>query len=222
MKKQVEKAHYEFSKYINKRRWASMWHQLDEVVKLKPKKVLEIGPGPGLFKATAIAVGLTVETLDIDPELNPDHVASVFDMPFEAGAFDVVCAFQMLEHLPYNKSLEAFKEMMRVARKGVVISLPDAKILWPMSVYIPKIGDVHFFIPRPKLLPQKHIFDGEHYWEINKKGFSLRKILDQFFEPGWELEKTFRVFENPVQRFFVFLSQEKGERGPEPKNTVPL
>ncbi|MDA3876553.1 MAG: methyltransferase domain-containing protein [Halothiobacillus sp.] len=205
MKKQVDKAHYEFSRYVDKRRWASMWHQLDEVVRLKPEKVLEIGPGPGIFKATAISVGLTVETLDIDPELNPDHVASVFEMPFDDGAFDVVCAFQMLEHLPYEKSLEAFREMTRVARTGVVISLPDAKTLWPMSIYVPKIGNVHFFIPRPRLFPQKHIFDGEHCWEINKKGFSLRKIVEEFVVLGWSLEKTFRVSENPYHRFFIFI-----------------
>jgi SAM-dependent methyltransferase len=208
MKKQVDKEHYEFSRYVDRRRWASMWHQLDEVVRLKPEKVLEIGPGPGIFKATALAIGLVVETLDIDPELNPDHVASVFEMPFEDGAFDVVCAFQMLEHLPYEKSLEAFREMTRVARKGVVISLPDAKILWPLSVYVPKIGDVHLFIPRPTLFPRKHIFDGEHCWEINKRGFSLRKIVKEFDVPGWGLEKTFRGYGNPYHRFFIFISRK--------------
>ena len=54
-KKQVEKAHYEFNSYMSKERWISVWHQLDEIQKLKPENVLEVGPGPGLFKIIAAA-----------------------------------------------------------------------------------------------------------------------------------------------------------------------
>lgn len=132
--KQEDKSHYTFSNYIAKSRWNSFWHQIDEIQKLAPETVLELGPGPGIFKAIATHLGIKVETLDIDPELKPDHVASVTEMPFPDGSYDVVCAFQMLEHLPYNVSLKAFREMVRVSKHYVVISLPDAK----------KYGDIHF------------------------------------------------------------------------------
>lgn len=203
MKKQVDKAHYEFSRYVDKLRWASMWHQIDEIVKLKPEKVLEIGPGPGIFKATAIAVGLTVETLDIDPELQPDHVASVFEMPFEDGDFDVVCAFQMLEHLPYEASVQAFAEMVRVSRSHVVISLPDARPMWRYQIYVPKLGIYDYLVPRPQLNVPVHVFDGEHYWEINKRAYPLSRVIADFSKNA-RLVKTFRVPENPSHRFFVF------------------
>ena len=72
--KQVEKSHYEFSHYITKGRWNSMWHQLDEIINLKPQSVLEIGPGPGVFKHLAGLFGINVKTLDLDPELKPDFV----------------------------------------------------------------------------------------------------------------------------------------------------
>lgn len=83
MKKQVEKDHYTFGGYINKPRWSSMWHQLDEVLALEPETVLEIGPGPGVFKAVAKLFGPCVETLDLDPELKPDHVAPADEMPLK-------------------------------------------------------------------------------------------------------------------------------------------
>ena len=205
MQKQVDKSHYEFGKYINKRRWASMWHQLDEVIKLDPDRVLEIGPGPGVFKAVAGAFGVCVETLDLDPELQPDHVASVFAMPFANGAFDVVCAFQMLEHMPFEKSLDAFREMVRVAGKAVLISLPDASIRWPMTIYVPRFGEVKFSIPRPRFRMPVHEFDGEHYWEINKASYSLKRVTTDFVDAGSvRLTKTFRVHEFPYHRFFVF------------------
>jgi hypothetical protein len=182
-----------------------MWHQLDEVIKLNPDLVLEIGPGPGLFKAAARALSVSVETLDLDPDLKPDHVASVFEMPFKDGGYDVVCAFQMLEHLPYEQSLVAFKEMCRVANTYVVISLPDASRGWPQTLTIPKIGRVSFFVPWPRLRLKEHKFDGEHYWEINKAGYPLKKIITDFTKrQEVELVKTFRTPENFYHRFFVF------------------
>ncbi|OOC48227.1 class I SAM-dependent methyltransferase [Thioalkalivibrio versutus] len=213
MKKQVDKAHYDFGKYVHKQRWASMWHQLDEVINLYPERVLEVGPGPGLFKAVASAMGVHVETLDLDPELKPDHVASVFEMPFEDASFDVVCAFQMLEHMPFDQSREAFREMARVAGKAIVISLPDAATRWPVSIHVPTLGPVRFMIPRPRLVAPRHEFDGEHHWEISKAGYSLKRVASHLLDGlPLRLTKTFRVHEHPYHRFFVF--EKANTRGP--------
>jgi len=181
-----------------------MWHQLDEVLSLSPQSVLEIGPGPGIFKAVATSLGVNVETVDLDPELNPDYVSSATELPFPDNHYDCVCAFQMLEHLPYNQSILAFKEMVRVAKKHIIISLPDAKRVWPYSFYIPKIGEKFFHIPKPRLLQKKHLFDGEHYWEINKKGYPLKKIFIDLKKNNVTLLKTYRVNEFSYHRFFVF------------------
>ena len=42
MKKQVDKSHYQFSKYLHKRRWASLWHQVDQGLRHGPERMLEI------------------------------------------------------------------------------------------------------------------------------------------------------------------------------------
>lgn len=201
--KQVEKDHYEFDRYISKERWISIWHQLDEIKKLNPENVLEVGPGPGLFKAVAAMAGIKVETLDLDPDLKPDHVASATSMSFPAASYDVVCAFQMLEHLPYEESLKAFSEMVRVSRRNVVISLPDARLVWRYQLHIPKFGSRDFFIPRPQLCSRIHEFDGEHYWEVNKRDYSLSRVIADFTK-YIRLVNTYRVRENPYHRFFVF------------------
>ena len=205
MRKQVDKSHYEFNKYVHKKRWASIWHQLDEVAKLKPESILEIGPGPGLFKAVARAIGLHIETLDLDSELSPDHIASALDIPFQDEMFDVVCAFQMLEHLPFEKSVEAFREMARVARKAIIISLPDSATRWPISVHIPCVGLICFTLPKPRLMAPYHKFDGEHYWEINKAGYPLKRVSEMLLRSASvRLQRTFRVHEHPYHRFFIF------------------
>jgi len=201
--KQVDKEIYEFARYMSKARWASMWHQLDEVQKLNPESVLEIGPGPGLFKVVATAFGLSVQTLDLDPELNPDHVGSATALPFSNSTFDVVCAFQMLEHLPYEYAIRAFGEMARVTRSRIILSLPDARRALQFKIYIPKLGTKDLLVPRPAFRAKVHAFDGEHYWEVNKLGFSLEKVVRDFSNRA-RLLRTFRVYENPSHRFFVF------------------
>jgi predicted SAM-dependent methyltransferase len=202
-KKQVNKTHYQFHRYLKKPRWSSLWHQLDEVIKLKPENVLEIGPGAGVFKQNAAHFNIQVETLDLDPELKPDYVGSADSLPFANNSYDVVCAFQMLEHLPYEIALRAFSEMARVSKKNIVISLPDSTIVWRYTFYIPKLGSYTLHIPRPRLRAPTHKFDGEHYWEIGKKGYELNKITSDFKKFA-NLIATYRVEDNPYHRFFVF------------------
>lgn len=125
----------------------------------------------GCFKTMASTIGIDVETLDINPELKPDHIALVFDMPFKNFSFDVVCAFQMLEHLPFDKSIKAFIEMSRVTNKALIVSLPDSKARYPVSLTLPKLGLLQMLIPKPQFIAKEREFDGEHYWVIKKKGY---------------------------------------------------
>ena len=60
-------------------------------------------------------------------------------------------------------------------------------------------------IPRPRLGPQKHIFDGEHYWEINKDGYPLSRIVSAIESCGATVDKTYRVVDNPYHRFFMLV-----------------
>ncbi|WP_196800572.1 MULTISPECIES: class I SAM-dependent methyltransferase [unclassified Thioalkalivibrio] len=124
--------------------------------------------------------------------------------PLDGEAY-VVCAFQMLEHVPYEKSLAIFREMARVARKGAIISLPDAAERWPMAIHIPLVGLRWISIPKPRIGAREHQFDGEHYWEINKAGYSLARVqYDLSNVVSMKMIRNYRVGENPYHRFFVF------------------
>lgn len=205
MKKQVSADHYKFEHYLTMKRWSSIWHQIHQVQDLRAETVLELGPGPGTFKVIAEHLGVHVETFDIDPDLKPDHLGDAQDMMFENNTFDIVCAFQMLEHLEYSKALKVLSEMARVAKEHVVVSLPDSRVLWKYSFYLPRLGQRTVFLPRPFLKKRVHSFDGEHHWEINKHGYDLEKIIADFSQAtNGQLVRTYRVHENTYHRFFVF------------------
>jgi SAM-dependent methyltransferase len=198
---------YSFAKYIEKNRWNSYWHQLDEVLRLQPSSLLAIGKGPGVFQPLAEHFKVPVHSLDIDPGLHPDVVGSVERLPFPDRAYDVVCAFQVLEHLEYEKSLKGFSEMARVARRAVVISLPDAKKSWRYVLHVPGCGERSLFLPVPFLKNHSRSRRSGHSWEINQRGFPLKKVLRDFSAFDCVMTKTFRVPENRYHRFFVFMKE---------------
>jgi hypothetical protein len=94
---QVPASSYDFAKYMTMPRWCSLWHQIRIIHSLQPKTILEVGVGNGLLRAICSHQGIEVRTIDIDPELKPDVVASVQKIPFEPQTVDLTCAFQVLE-----------------------------------------------------------------------------------------------------------------------------
>ena len=200
---QVEPSHYLRKEYDSKGRFISYWHQINELMELEPRSILEIGIGNGLTSNYLKGRGLNVATMDIDERLNPDKVGSILDIPFPDGSFEVVACFEVLEHLPYEDFPKALSEIQRVSSRYAVLSLPDLTRVYRFDIQIPKIGELKMLIPLPRLRPPKHVFDGEHYWEIGKAGYPLHKVMSEMRSAGFEIKKTYRVFEIPWHRFFV-------------------
>lgn len=207
MNPQVEPYYYFNSIYNSKERFISYWHQINEIISLDRKTVLEIGIGNGLVTNCLRQRGFNVTTMDIDERLKPDKVGSILSMPFPSKSFEVVACFEVLEHLPYGNFPKALCEIHRVSAKYAVLSLPDFTRVYRVDIQIPKIGDLKKLIPLPRLRPPKHQFDGEHYWEIGKAGYPLRKVMDEMRSTGFGIKKTYRIFEMPYHRFFVLVKQ---------------
>lgn len=199
---QVNKEHYFDETYNHKARWMSFFYQIQTVRNLRPQMVLEIGPGHGLVTRALRDGGLKVTTVDIDKELEPDHVASVDSLPFKDSAFDAVCAFEVLEHLPFETFISNLKELSRVSKKYVVISLPDKRrILFHLLLKIPFINYKNIFIRIPSF--KEHVFDGQHYWEIGKKGYSVARVKKAIRESGLKITDDLVHFDAPSNHYFV-------------------
>jgi SAM-dependent methyltransferase len=202
---QVSAGHYDFLAYLEFPRWSSYWHQCREVLDAPIGPILEIGPGPGVFHKIVSHLGRDILSVDFDRGVKPDVVASATALPFPENSFAAVCCFQMLEHLPYEESQCAFTEMCRVADRRVILSLPDARKAVRISTRVPLLGESTFLIPLSIIPPRRHVFNGQHYWEINKRGWGLKKVVADLEQAGgFRLIRTYRAPMNHYHRFFVF------------------
>ena len=162
-------------RYDDAERWMSYWHQLRAVLAVRPRRVLEIGAGSGVFRHTLQHAGVEVTTVDLDPTRGPDVVGDVarLDDVLPAGrTFDAVCAFQVLEHLPLADFDGCLAQLARRAAPHVFLSLPYRGLRVRLSLWW---GDHHLTLGHKFLLPWRHRPIPEHHWELGYP-ITARKI----------------------------------------------
>ena len=207
MEPQVKKDHYFRKKYDDLNRFISYFYQVDLLTSLEAKTVLEIGKGNGFFSDYAKKLGYSVTTCDFDKNLNPDYVGDIRSLPFQDNSFDVVTAFEVLEHVAFEDVSKALAELKRVSSKFILISLPykstglECVIKFPGLRTLFKRSFLDFFIRIPLRFGGIKI-SGQHYWEIDAKRYSLskvRRILKKYFQIRQEVKPAL----NKYHYFFV-------------------
>lgn len=182
-------------------RFSSYFYQVRVLLDTKPSSILEIGVGDGVTSEyIKRQTNIAYATADFAEDLNPDVVADVRALPFSDHSFDTVCAFEVLEHLPFEDFEKGVRELVRVARKYVVVSLPHFGPPVKFLLKVPFFPEVRFAFKIP--FPRRHVFNGQHYWEIGKRGYSparIRAVLQRY----GTVEREFVPFENQYHHFFV-------------------
>lgn len=208
MKSQVEKNAYNFQSYCTKDRWCSYWYQINEVLILNPASVLEIGVGDKVLSSYLREhTNIEYKSMDLAADLSPDFLGSVDNMSnISDKSFDLVCAFEVLEHLPFEKFSQALSELKRVSRGWVIISLPHWGRHFSLEIRIPYFKKLHwqFKVSFPKI---RHEFKGQHYWEIGKAEYGLKKIKQKIKNIGLEIVGDYVVFDSPYHHFFVLKTK---------------
>ena len=201
----ISETKYSFGDYIGLDRWASFYYQLKLILALAPATMLEIGKGSGVladYLKNHTKVGY--QSLDSNPVLQPDLVGDVRQIPAADQSFDLVAAFEVLEHLPFDQFERALAELRRVAKRYVVISLPDSRPHLRFSLKIPllprwQVAFKFSLARRAKLAPTG---PESHWWEIGWPGYSARQIkavLKKFFA----VRQEFVPFENQYHHFYL-------------------
>ncbi|KAJ6006710.1 S-adenosyl-L-methionine-dependent methyltransferase [Penicillium sp. IBT 35674x] len=132
------------------------------VPRIKPNmRILDIGCGPGSItldlaglvpQGTIVGIDCSETAINSAKELvqkrNVENatfeVANVLKLPYEDETFDIVCAHQVLIHLPNESSkigaVEGLKEMRRVCKTGGIVCARECD--WRSAVVHPSIPGV--------------------------------------------------------------------------------
>jgi SAM-dependent methyltransferase len=113
---------------------------VERVAAMAPERVLDAGCGEGFVARLLIdRIGglrltgceLSDSALQLARTTNPEATfarGNITALPFADDAFDVVCCFEVLEHLPGDGPAQALAEFARVARRGAVLSVPHEPV----------------------------------------------------------------------------------------------
>ena len=91
------------------------------VLDIKPESLLDVGCGGGQFAEWANRHGIMAIGMDFASGYG--LMADLLDIPFPDNFFDIVTAFDVLEHLKPENLERGLDEMARVAKKWWVISI---------------------------------------------------------------------------------------------------
>lgn len=117
-------------RFVLRRFFARIGAALQEV---GPTSILDAGCGEGeLWRRDVLPQSVPIISLDLNPESLAyfrDHTAqrnlvcsSLLDLPFADQSFDAALCLEVLEHLPDPAA--ALRELARVTRKAVILSVP--------------------------------------------------------------------------------------------------
>ncbi len=128
------------------------------------KTLADIGCGNGVFLNYLASNKPNIETVGIDRSemaltfvKGKKQIGDITSLPFEDNHFDCVSCLEVIEHLPVPIYETALKELCRISKKYVIISVP----------YAEKIADSYTKCPKCKT-----IFN----WELHLRSYEKRDM----------------------------------------------
>lgn len=204
-------SHYDYLKYLPPWRMAAIGYQTCLIRELVDKgRVLEVGVGTGLSIYMMRNMGLVVDSLDIDPRLQPTYVASITDSKLASASYDAFGCCQVLEHIPFSEVDQALSELHRIVQTGGVVSVPTTRETWLLTRFDGRSWGT-------RRLPLRLRRSGamrwpqEHHWELeaNVSTVEFRKRLQR---AGFVVEREMQPVECLYHHFFLLRKAQDGRR----------
>lgn len=219
MKNSIDLQEYNFERYVDKERWASYYCQVNEIIRLKPKKILIIGKGDGIVENVARQIlnnNVVIQTFDFDERLSPDIVGDVKDISKIVNEkYDCIVCCQVLEHLPGGYLNRIMKEFSLLKCNNFIISIPNIYRFWNVKLRFRLRGATKVKKLEIKKFYIKNVmeyFKGrEHYWEMGMKGYDINSIRSMI-KVNFYIEKEYFVENNEYHYFFILRRKERNQK----------
>lgn len=178
------KTSYEFLSGLDLLNWFRYAAIIKKLTKLKPKSVLEAGPGEGVIKSIMSRYVERYDTLDVNSKLEPTYLSDVRGrIPKATGKYDVVIAADILEHIPFVDVPTALRNLREYLMPGGVALITIPHRAWFVFWMDWISGQGHTFrfpdwirtFYHHRLHRRKNPIDTDHSWEI---GDGLHKVQD--------------------------------------------
>jgi ubiquinone/menaquinone biosynthesis C-methylase UbiE len=185
-------------------------------------RILEVGGSNNVLKANLAnyfkANGLDHEilTLDLDPTAFPDIVGDVRAMPLEDRVVDVTVCCEVLEHMPFEDVGAALRELHRVSRGFVVVTMPHTSVYLASTLRTPRrrVKSLVLNLLEPSFLKfRRRPLEWSHHWEIGYKGYSLTRLRELVRKAGFSIQRDFRNPLFPTHHFFFLKVEESPGKG---------
>jgi predicted SAM-dependent methyltransferase len=184
------------------------------------KEILHVGcgaPNPEGLYSTFRLLGFREVRVDIDPDVEPEIVASISDMPMIAdNSYDAIYSSHNLEHLWPQEIPETLKEFLRVLKPGgvVVATMPDLQEAAEMIAkddpegvaYRAQIGVVQ---PLDCVYGHRLTFTDKKVFALHKTGYTATRLKRLFLDAGF-------VYANAIRGHFDLwgVARKAGEWKP--------
>jgi len=190
--------------YLTAERFTSYAFQYTLIQRWVPKdaSILEIGCGAGILTQALRLSGYGVQTVDIEERVRPDIVGDIRTLEY-AGKTDVIAAFQIFEHIPYEDFEKTLYRVSSIATDAIVISLPDVRPSIGIGVKVPKFPYGFKVFSVPFVDKKKVPLENAHFWEIGLHGITPRTIRRSLMRSGFRLVWHSRFVNWPYHHFFV-------------------
>lgn len=200
----MSETHWDYKTY-GKDRFIHYYQQIKHVMKLEPRKILEVGIGDGTVSDFLRRKGHVVRTLDFEPELSPDYLCDVREIDkFVGERFDLVLISEVLEHFKFKYFKETVRKLLEIS-EHVVISVPymalrlfDGKKIFTCDGKI--VTKIPFFFRKPKIFPETYT---HHHWAVGMRGYSKKRIREELENFTIIEEKTYH---NTNSIFYIIKS----------------
>lgn len=221
--KDLPREYYDFGRYVSFDRFQTYWFQIQEVLALQPRDVLEIGIGSGVVKEAVKSAGARVTTVDINASLKPDIVAPLNKLGevISENSFDVVLCSRVFHHIPLAEVPHALDQLLHVSRRYVVLVLAVDDFRFYLSGRATGMRSRHFTLPLPgalkRLLVRMAGKEQESYytnWRIGSSRQTDRRAIDAMISSKCTIVKEYSVPPDHGHRLYLLQKHSAAETGP--------